>query len=211
TILTWLNSEPFGREDPQFGRDYSFYVFTLPAFHVIQSWLLGLTVISALAAAAVYVLALSLQRFEWRITQAMRIHLSILGGIALLLIAVQSYLGVFGLVNSPEGIIYGATYTDVNARLPAQYVIAGLAAATGVVMIANAFLSKDSFRLPLFVGGLWLASTFLGGDIYPSFVQRFQVDPNGRSRESQYIGRNIEATRYAFGLEDIEERDHAAN
>lgn len=211
TILSWLNAVEFGREDPQFGRDFSFYVFTLPAWSFIQSWLLGLTIISALAAGAVYGLALSLQRFEWRVTPAMRIHLSILAGIALLLIAVQSYLGIFGLVNSPEGIVYGGTYTDMNARLPAQYVIAGLAAATGLVTIANAFLSRDSFRLPLFVGGLWLVSTFVGGVIYPSFVQRFQVDPNERSREELYIERNIESTRYAFGLEEIEERSHAAN
>ena len=182
TILSWMNQVEFGREDPQFGRDLSFYVFTLPAWHFIQSWLLGLTIISALGAGAVYGLALSLQRFEWRITQAMRIHLSILVGIALLLIAVQSYLGIFGLVNSPDGIVYGAGYTDLNARLPAQYVIAGLAAATGLVVIANAFLSADSFRLPLFVGGLWLVSTFVGGVIYPSFVQRFQVEPNERTR-----------------------------
>src|SRR5690606_31729477 len=148
-ILSWLNQAEFGRTDPQFGQDYSFYVFTLPAYDVIQSWLLGLTVISALAAGAVYVLALSLQRFEWRITRAMRIHLSILGGIALLLIAVQSYLGIFSLVNSGGGLIYGGTYTDIHARLPAQYVIAGLAAATGVVLIANAFLSQDSFRMPI--------------------------------------------------------------
>jgi len=211
TVLSWINRVEFGRDDPQFGRDLSFYVFTLPAWSFIQSWLLGLTIISGLAAGAVYSLALSLQRFEWRITPAMRIHLSILVGIALLLIAVQSYLGIFGIVNAPDGIVYGAAYTDVNARLPAQYLIAGLAAATGLVVIANAFLSPDSFRLPLFVGGLWLTSTFLGGVIYPSFVQRFQVDPNERSRESQYIGRNIEATRYAFGLETIEERSHAAN
>ena len=211
TILSWMNQVEFGREDPQFGRDLSFYVFTLPAWHFIQSWLLGLTIISALGAGAVYGLALSLQRFEWRITQAMRIHLSILVGIALLLIAVQSYLGIFGLVNSPDGIVYGAGYTDLNARLPAQYVIAGLAAATGLVVIANAFLSADSFRLPLFVGGLWLVSTFVGGVIYPSFVQRFQVEPNERTRESQYIARNIEETRYAFGLEDIEERQYPAN
>ena len=211
TILSWMNQVDFGREDPQFGRDLSFYVFTLPAWSFIQSWLLGLTIISALGAGAVYGLALSLQRFEWRITPAMRIHLSILVGIALLLIAVQSYLGIFGLVNSPDGIVYGAGYTDLNARLPAQYVIAGLAAATGLVVIANAFLSADSFRLPLFVGGLWLVSTFVGGVIYPSFVQRFQVEPNERTRESQYIARNIEETRYAFGLQDIEERQYPAN
>src|SRR5690606_33390912 len=104
------------------------------------------------------------------------------------------------------GLIYGGTYTDIHARLPAQYVIAGLAAATGVVLIANAFLSQDSFRMPILMAGLWLASTFIGGVLYPAFVQQFQVDPNERFRESRYIGRNIEATRYAFGLDRVVEQ-----
>ncbi|MDA0815385.1 MAG: UPF0182 family protein [Chloroflexi bacterium] len=211
TILAWRNHVPFGVEDPQFGRDASFYIFTLPAYQLIQSWLLGVVIVSALGAGAVYGLALSLQRFEWRITPAMRIHLSIMAGIALLLIAVSTYLGIFGLVNSPSGSIYGAAYTDVNARLPVQYALAGLAAATGLVAIANAFLSRDSFRLPLFIGGLWIFAGFLGGVIYPNFVQSFQVDPNELQRERQFIARNIEATRYAFGLDLVDERGYPAN
>ncbi|MEX2373884.1 MAG: UPF0182 family protein, partial [Dehalococcoidia bacterium] len=70
TILTWLNGVEFGVNDPQFDRDVSFYVFTLPAYSFIQSWLLGVVVISAPAAGAVYGFALSLQRFEWQITRA---------------------------------------------------------------------------------------------------------------------------------------------
>ncbi|MDA1009907.1 MAG: UPF0182 family protein [Chloroflexi bacterium] len=211
TILTWRNHVPFGVEDPQFGRDASFYIFTLPAYQLIQSWLLGVVIVSALGAGAVYALALSLQRFEWRVTPPMRVHLSVMGGIALLLIAANTYLGIFGLVNSPGGTVYGATYTDVNARLPVQYILAGLAAAAGLVTIANAFLSRDSFRLPLFVGGLWIFAGFIGGVVYPNFVQSFQVDPNELQRERQYLARNIEATRYAFELDEIDERGYPAN
>lgn len=211
TVLTWRNAVDFGMSDPQFNRDASFYVFTLPAYQFFQSWLLGVIVVSALGAGAVYGLALSLQRFEWRITQPMRVHLSILAGIALLLVALGTYFGVFGLVNSPSGIIYGAAYTDIHARLPVRYVLTALAAASGLVTIANAFLSRDSFRLPLFALGLWVVAGFLGGVLYPNFVQEFQVNPNEPQRERPYIGRNIEATRYAFGLDTITETDYPAN
>lgn len=211
TILAWRNAVDFGMVDPQFDRDASFYVFTLPAYHFIQSWLLGVVVVSGLGAAAVYGLALSLQRFEWQLTPAMRIHLSVLGGIALLLVAFGTYLGVFGLVNSGGGIVYGATYTDVNARLPVRYILTALAAGAGLVTIANAFLSRDSFRLPIFALGLWVFAGFVGGVLYPNFMQSFQVDPNELQREYQYIGRNIDATRHAYGLDAIEESAYPAN
>jgi uncharacterized protein len=211
TILAWRNAVEFGVQDPQFDRDISFYIFALPAYQLIQSWLLGIVIVSALGAGAVYALALSLQRFEWRITPPMRVHLSILGGVALLLIAVSTYLGIFGLVNAPGGSVYGGTYTDINARLPVQWILTGLAAAAGIITIANAFLSRESFRLPLFVGGLWIFAGFLGGVIYPNFVQSFQVDPNELQRERQYIARNIEATRFAFGLDQIDVRAYPAN
>ena len=44
TLLTALHGQPFGRPDAQFGRDLSFYVFTLPALHFVQEWVLGLAV-----------------------------------------------------------------------------------------------------------------------------------------------------------------------
>ena len=211
TILTWRNAVPFGMQDAQFDKDPSFYIFTLPAYHFIQSWLLGLVVVAALAAGGVYGLSLSLQRSSWQVSGPMRIHLSVLAGVALLLVAAGTYLGIYGLVNSGDGIIYGATYTDVQARLPVRYILTGLAAAAGLVTIANAFLTPTGYRLPVFVIGLWLFVGFIGGIAYPGFVQRFQVDPNERAREQQYIGRNIEATRFAYGLNVIDETTYPAN
>ena len=40
-VLLYLNRESFGVEDPQFGRDVGFYVFTLPALRFIYGWLIG--------------------------------------------------------------------------------------------------------------------------------------------------------------------------
>ncbi|MFP4072243.1 MAG: UPF0182 family protein, partial [Desulfovibrionales bacterium] len=41
TVLRYLNQVPFGTTDPIFNRDYSFYVFTLPALEFLRSWLMG--------------------------------------------------------------------------------------------------------------------------------------------------------------------------
>jgi len=211
TLLLWMNGVEFGREDAQFQRDIAFYMFDLPAYQFIQSWLLGLTVVSAVAAGGIYALSMSFARGEIRVEGAMRTHLSVLGGIAFLLIAASTYLGIFDLVNSPSGIIYGASYTDVNARLPVAYVLVALAAFTGLATIANAFLTNAGFRVPIFAAGLWVVAGLLGGLVYPNTVQTFQVDPNERVREQQYIARNIEATRFAYGLDEILETAYPAN
>jgi hypothetical protein len=106
-------------------------------------------------------------------------------------------------VLSQNGIVFGATYTDVNARLPVRYILIALALFAGLATIANAFLSRDSYRLPLFAFGLWAVTGLIGSIVYPNFVQSFQVDPNEREREEQFIARNIDATRFAYGLNEI--------
>jgi uncharacterized membrane protein (UPF0182 family) len=205
TILSWMNGVSFGIDDAQFGRDISFYMFDLPAYQLIQGWFLGLLIVSTLAAGSVYALSLSLQGFELNVTRGMRIHLSLLLGVILLLIALSTYLSIFDLVLSPGGIVAGATYTDIHARLPVRYILIALALFAGLATMANAFLSRDSYRLPIFAFGLWAVTGLVGGIIYPNFVQSFQVEPNEREREQQYIQRNIDATRFAYGLGDIVE------
>ena len=204
TILSWLNAVEFGRNDPQFGRDISFYIFSLPAFQFIQGWFLALLIISTLGAGAVYALTFSLQRFELNITRGMRIHLSILLGMVLLLIAGGTYLSIFNLVSSPGGIVYGATFTDVNARLPVRWALVALAAFAGLATVANAFLSSG-YRVPIFFFGLWAVAGIAGGLIYPSIVQSVNVDPNLREKERPFIQRNITATRFAYGIDGIVE------
>ena len=204
TILLWTNGVSFGATEPAFGRDISFYLFDLPALHFFQVWALWLVIVSAAAAGAVYGLTLSLQRFELNITRGMRIHLSILVGLILLLIAFGTRLGIWDLATSPGGLIAGATYADMNARVPVRWVLAIIAALAGVTVIANAFLFSG-YRLPIFVIGLWAVTGLVGGAIYPSIVQRTVVDPNQLEKERSFIARNIEWTRRAYGLEGIVE------
>lgn len=211
TLAAWQNAVPFGRADPQFGRDVSFYLFTLPAWHGIRAWLLGLVALSLLGAGAVYGLTLSLQRFELNITRAMRIHLSLLASLMILLIASGHYLGTFDLVNDSNGIVYGAMYTDVHARLPVRYLLVALGLFAAATTALNPFMSERGYRAPAFALGLWVFAGIVGGVLYPATVQRFAVDPNERQKEEMFIGRNIDATRFAFGLDRVEEAQYPAN
>ncbi len=204
-LLSWMNAQPFGRADAQFELDVAFYVFTLPALHFVQQWILSLLFISTIASAAVYGLAISLQRFELNINQGMRVHLSMLAGLIFLAIAANSMLNVYDIVSSAGGIVHGATYTDVNARLPVRYLLVALALFAAVATLVNPFLSTRGFRGPLFAIGLWGFAGLVGGVIYPSIVQSVTVEPNERIREAPYIERNIAATRYAYGLDQAVE------
>lgn len=203
TILSWQNGVSFGLDDPAFDRDISFYLFDLPAYHLIQGWLLGLLVVATLGAGAVYGLSFSLQQFTLNVTTGMRIHLSVLVGLILFVITFGTWLSIFDLATSPAGIVTGATYTDINARLPVRWVLIALGAFAGLATIVNAFISNQ-YRVPIFAVGLWAVAGIVGGLVYPNFVQSFQVDPNELEKESQFIGRNITFTRVGFGLEDIE-------
>lgn len=210
-ILSWRNAVPFGGEpDPVFNRDISFYLFDLPAFHFFQVYALWLLIVSAAGAAAVYGLSLSLQGFELNINRGMRVHLSMLAGLILLVITAGTFIGRFDLVADPRGLIAGATYADINARLPVRYILIVLGAFAGIAAIANAFLSSSSYRLPIFAVGLWAIAGLAGGAIYPAVVQRTVVDPNQLERERPFIERNIRFTQLAYGLDEIDARDFAA-
>ena len=203
TVLSWWFAVDFGVNDPAFNRDVSFYMFDLPAMHFFQGWVLSLLVVSALGSGSVYALTYSLQRFELQVPRGMRIHISVLVGLILLVIAIGTYLSVFDLATSRLGIVTGATYTDINARLPLRYAIIFLGAFAGLATIANSVLS-GSWRVPAFAIGLWVVAGIVGGFVYPSFVQSFQVDPNEIEKEELYIARNIDMTRLAWGLNEIE-------
>jgi uncharacterized membrane protein (UPF0182 family) len=211
TVLQWRHAVPFGDVDPQFGRDVSFFVFLLPAYERLHGWFVALLVAAAFAAGGAYGLTYALQRYQLVVTRGMRTHVSLLGGALMLLIAVGTYLGTFGFVSTPGGLVHGGMYTDINARLPVRYVIAGLAALAGLATIANAFLTSRGFRLPALALGAWGLVSIAGGAIYPALVQSLQVAPNELRREEPYIERNIDATRRAWGLDRIDAVSHPAD
>ncbi len=209
TALSALKAVQFGLQDPEFNRDVSFYLFTLPAYHTAQGWLLALLVVSTLASAAVYVLAYSLQRFVLNVNRGMRVHLSLLVGIALIVLAFGTWLSVFDLASHEAGIVAGATYTDVHARMPMLYLLALLMALTGGAIAVNGFLGT-SYRVAVFGIGLIVFTAAVGTGMYPAAVQALQVQPNELQTETEYIARNIKMTRIAYGLDKIEETNFPA-
>jgi uncharacterized protein len=209
TVLSYIEAQPFGREDPQFGRDISFYIFALPALKFVYGWLMGVAVLTVLAVAALHLYRFLNYDIDDASERHTRLHLAVLLLAVVALFIFRYWLARFDLNFSTSGAVFGATYTDVHARLPFLYVGMALAAITGATLIATAL--GRSILIPAGSAVAWAVVAIIGGAIYPSAVQRAQVVPNEIEKERQYIERNIEATRYAFQLDEIEERAFPAN
>ncbi|MEP7338282.1 MAG: UPF0182 family protein [Acidobacteriota bacterium] len=205
--LRYRHQTPFGEADPIFGRDIAYYFFTLPALETLTSLLLTLVVINLIGAAAIYA-ARGAETFiklrQVALGQGPRTHLLSLVAALFLVLAGQAYLGIPNLLHSTSGPVAGASYTDLNATLPLLY--AQVCAAVLVAVLAAASLLRARNGL-LWAGlGLYLL-TLAAGVVYPAILQRFSVGPNELVKETPYIIHNIAATRKAFGLEQVEERE----
>ena len=129
----------------------------------------------------------------------MRAHISVLLGLIVLVKAWGYYLGRFDLLVSPRGVVTGASYTDIHAQLPALKLLVFIALACAVLFFVN--IRYRIWALPAIGLGLLALTSIVAGAIVPAGVQRFQVAPQELQKESRYIDRNIESTRFAYGID----------
>ena len=207
-FLKFWNAAQFGIDDPVFGKDVSFYVFELPVYRVLHTWLLGASAAVLLATAGVYFINYSFRGVGFLFTPGLKIHVSVIAALIMFLVAAGHWLGRWELVMSDQGAVFGAAFTDINARKPALFVMTIIAAASGILILVNAYLK--GVRLLIGAVVLWVAATVLLTLAWPNFMQQFQVNPNEFTREEEYIARNIKFTREAFGLGQITEQPYAA-
>jgi len=210
TVLEYLNATRFGRVDPLFGRDLAFYVFELPLWRLLHGWATALVAGTLVLTAAVYVLqrSLVLTARGPRLAGAARLHLLGLGGLVLILRAVGFWLDQYDLLYSRRGVVFGASYTDVNASLPVLGWLVVLALACAGACVVQMF--RPGWRF--LVAGLMVFVLFwgLGLGVYPALLQRFRVTPNELAAERPYIEHNIRMTRAAYLLDRVAEQEFAA-
>ena len=209
TILSYLNAVSFGVADPLFHLDVSFYVFILPFYRFILSWLIGLAILTLTGAASIYLarlyrFGLAWQWFRLPGLPRIRLHLSILGALVLLILAAHHWLSTYELVYSSRGAAFGASYADVHAELPALWLLTGAAALAAVLLVASNF--RGGLRLAGAGIGLWALALILGQGVYPALVHKLEVEPSELAKERPYLEYNIAMTRAAYGLSNVEER-----
>ncbi|QTX06329.1 UPF0182 family protein [Agromyces archimandritae] len=208
--LMWLNRTEFGQTDPQFGFDVSFYVFDLPMLRSIVGFASAVVLLSGLLVIATNYLygAIRISGREVVIAKAARIQIAVTAGLYLLLQAASIWLDQYATLTDSEGLITGASYTDVHATIPGRTILAAIAAVVAILFIVTAIIGR--WRLPLIGTALLIISSLIIGSLYPWIVQRFTVDPSARSLEAPYIERNIDMTRDAYGVADLEEIPYEA-
>jgi hypothetical protein len=203
TTQAFLHSTSFGIQDPVFHADVSLYAFKLPFYR----WGLNLLFI---AVALCFVLALvthyifggiRLTGRAGQVSVAARAQLAVLAGVFVLLKAVAYWLDRYSLLLSPNDsskIFSGASYTDLNAVLPAKIILLFISLICAAAFFAAVF--RHNLQLPSIAIALLVLSSVLVGAAWPAVLEQFVVKPNANVREAEPIARNIQATQQAYGL-----------
>ena len=206
TWLAYVYRTPFGTNDPILGYDVSFYVFTLPMLEVVRSLMFVSLFLAAAGSLAAYVLGgeIAFDPLRGVLTAPAAIrHLTLLAAAVLLVLAFGAWLQVPQILTTSSGAVFGASYTDVHARLPAMRVLM-VAALVGALLAVWQSRTRRFWPI-LAAAGLYVV-VLIGGVAYAAIIQRFVVGPNEQVRETPYITHNIRATRMAFGLDKVQER-----
>src|SRR5215510_10953137 len=200
TWMLWRYGGSFGIKDPQFHRDISFFAWDYPAYRLMLGFGFTAILFSILLATAVHYLfgAIRVQTPGPKITMAARRHLTILIFIFIVPKALAYWLDRYGIVFSNRGKVTGASYTDVNASLPAKTTLFWIAVIIAIAVLASLWLK--SAQLPAIAFGVLLVLSILINGIYPAIVQQFSVKPNANVKEAPYIKRNIQATREGYDV-----------
>ncbi|WP_151771357.1 UPF0182 family protein [Streptomyces abyssomicinicus] len=207
TWLTWVNGVDFGKKDPQFSLDVAFYAFDLPWYRFLLGFGFAAVVLSLIAAAVTHYLygGLRLSSPGAKATGAATGHLSVLLGLFVSLKAVAYWLDRYGLAVKSSDFKAtdnwtGLRYVDANAYLPAKTILFCIAVICALLFFAT--LWRRTWQLPVIGFGLMVLSALLIGGLYPAIVQKFQVQPNEQAKEAPYVAKNIDATRYAYDIDD---------
>ncbi len=202
--LLFAHSQSFHAKDPLFGKDVGFYVFTLPFVDFVVTWLLVTLFIVLLVTTVFHYLngGIRATKARPRVSPRVKAHLSVIGAGIALMKAAGYLIAKWELVNSTNGFVQGAGYTDVHARMPAQTILFWLSLAAAVILLAN--VRSRGWSLPAVAVGLWLFVALVIGVLYPTILQALKVTPAQATLERPYIERNIVATRAAFNLDKVD-------
>ena len=208
--LLFKNATNFGTVDPQFGKDISFFAFKLPMWQALIGWGISTIILALIASSVVHYIysGIRTQVKEDRTTVAARVQLSILLGLLVLLKAVAYWFDRYALTLKEGRLITGLTYTDVNAVLPAKSILSAIAVICSLLFFAN--IVRKSWLLPTAGVALMVIASVLIAGIYPATIQQFQVKPSESTKEAPFIQKNIDATRAAYDISNVEVSDYQA-
>ncbi|PKZ46218.1 UPF0182 family protein [Gardnerella vaginalis] len=232
-ILLMFNYQSFGIKDPQFGFDNGFYVFVLPglrlftrAFIVLLAVSLLFSVITNALMGAVRITLPVGGKGIFNITKSARRQISAWFMLVIIFWSVLQIIDVFAIVNLDGSKITGGSYTDMNAGVPSSIAMAVITLIVGIVIttwllkshalngnvkIGTRFaVAVKAWRTPAIAVASLVVCAMVLSFAWPALLQRFKVAPNAQELEATYIQRNIDATKFAYGLNNVKKESYNA-
>ncbi|WP_141740091.1 UPF0182 family protein [Bosea sp. BIWAKO-01] len=209
-LLRFLYQVPYGANDPLYNKDIGFYLFSLPAYFLIKNWMLLTLVLSALFAGTIYWVHGDIENDVRRRSMSPTViaHGSAVLG---LLFAVKAWsygLDRYLLLYGDNGVVVGASYTDIHVGLPCLWLLIGLSIIAAFAAWANLWLR--TYWLPAAAFMLVAIGSFVLSGAAPVLFRQFFVRPSELQLEKPYIERNIALTRQAYNLDQIAAKPFAA-
>ncbi|AXB44846.1 hypothetical protein A4R43_22025 [Amycolatopsis albispora] len=205
-VQLYFNGTNFGQTDPEFGNDVGFYAFDLPFYNWLLGWLFVAIAVAFIGALLAHYLfgGIRLAGKGGQMAGPARVQLAITIGLFVLFKAVEYFLDRYNLLFSDRNapLFYGATYTDLNAVLPAKLILLCISVFCAIAFFVGAFLRN--IQLPAIALVLLILSGILVGAAWPAVLEQFSVRPNANEKEAQSIQRNMDATKFAFDLGDVQ-------
>jgi uncharacterized protein len=204
TFLLWRNGATVGQTDALFDTDIGFYLFSLPFLSFLQTWLFTSLILTGMLTAGTHYLlgGIRPEAEGEKVLPNVKAHLAVLLAAILAVRAWGYWLDRYNLLYSDRGTVTGASYTDVNAELPALYLLLGVSA-IAIVLVLMA-IRRRGFLLPGAAVVLLIVASIILQGAYPAAIQRLRVDPQELAREQEFIANNLAATRAAYGLDEVD-------
>jgi len=234
-VLKFFSAVPFGTADPVFGKDIAFYIFSLPVIVFGLGLFKTIVLISLTLCVTIYIFrgSLNLQSLlgkfsgfnlrklsqpisndteifgireieQKKTSPSARIHVAILLALFFVIMGFNIYLSLFQLLTGQSGQVYGAVFTDVYVMVPLIWLSV---LAIIIASLATLYWGKSGKTKFLFGSIILYFLVGFASSIIPSVFQKLVVAPNELVKETPYIKHNIAATRQAYGLDKVEEKE----
>ena len=216
TILQFQNSVSFNIKDPVFSMDISFYVFKLPFIQSIYGTILSLLVLLIIITFTAYFALATKDKitsgirtkgkpdfkaFNSGLTKFAGRQLAVVSSLIMIMISLGYLIKSWNLVYSTTGVTFGAGYTDIHITLLFYKIIIVVSLVAAVVIFISLLTSKVK---PILIS-LAVIVILIGGQSLASIgIQQFVVKSNQKTLEQPYIKNNIDYTRKAYNIDNID-------
>ncbi len=217
-ILQFSNAIDFNVKDPIFNKDVSFYVFRLPLIQSIYGAIMAFLILLIIVTLIAYVIMnikdrivnkgskspfSKVKTIKSELTNFAGKQLAILSALILIMVSIGYILKAYYLVYSPRGVAFGASYTDVKVSLIFYRVISIVSIICAIIVFFSVLKSKVK---PIIISIISIVIIIVLENVTSIAVQQFVVKSNELDFEKKYIKYNIDYTRKAFNIENVNEK-----